>query len=54
LYVHEDHKGFPERVVHCNTISSLVRLLMDKHGVKLNSSSGSENAVAAVVGEASS
>jgi len=52
--VHEDNKGFPVRVAHCNTTTNLAHHLADKHGVKLNSKSGSVNAVAGVVGEASS
>jgi len=52
--VHEDHKGFPVRVAHFNTTTNLARHLADKHGVKLNSNSGSVNAAAGVNGEASS
>jgi len=52
--VHEDHKGFPVRVAHCNTTTNLARHLADKHGSKLNSNSGSVNAVAGVNGEARS
>jgi len=51
--VHKDHTGLPVRGAHSHTTTNLLRHLSDKHGLKLNSNSASENAVTDVVGQAS-